>query len=270
MRLVTAIAAGVLLALLGAAASGVTFVRAGPGAPSPLSGDLSRARGGGKALRVLFIGDSLTYENGMPALLEGFVASDPFNEPLIAVSYTPGNQTFAQDTTDPTVDTLLHEVDWDIVVLQERSAITVLDSQYRALYMDAPAAELVSKIRAIGAEPIFFATWGDRTGTLPYAFDSYDAMQGVVTRNYYEVALPLHVYVMPIDSAWREALKRRPNVPLWAPDGHHPSRLGAYLNAAVFYGFLYLRNPASSFLGGLTEGEATFLQSVARDPQFGP
>jgi hypothetical protein len=90
-------------------------------------------------------------------------------------------------------------------------------------------------------------------------------MQKIVTSNYLEVATGLNVPFVPAGKAWSDALKRRPGAPLWESDGHHPSRLGAYLNAAVFYAFLYGRDPASSFFGGLPRGDATFLQSVARE-----
>jgi hypothetical protein len=131
--------------------------------------------------------------------------------------------------------------------------------------MDAPAEELVSRIRAIGAKPLFFVTWGNRSDSPLNPLGSYSAMQEIVTSNYLEVAMGLNVAFVPAGKAWSGALKRRPRVPLWESDGHHPSRLGAYLNAVVFYAFLYGRDPASSFFGGLPRGDATFLQRVARE-----
>jgi hypothetical protein len=261
MRLVTASAVGVLVVLVCGATLG-RFVYADP---SPVGGDLAQARGDRAGLRVLFIGNSLTYENDMPGLLEQLVASDPANRPLFAVRYTPSGQMLSQDTNNPTVSNLLQEVHWDYVVLQETTEVTALDSYARSLYMDWPAQELVSRIRAIGAKPLFFVTWGNSSDSPLNPLGSYSVMQKLVTSNYLEVATRLHVPAVPAGQAWSDALKRRPSESLWESDGHHPSRRGAYLNASVFYAFLYHRDPASTFLGGLSRGDATFLQRVARE-----
>jgi hypothetical protein len=261
MRLVTACAVVLLVVLV----SGATLGRFVYANASPVGGDLAPARGDRLGIRVLFIGNSLTYVNDMPGLLERLVASDPANEPLLAVRYTPGGQTLSQDTSDPTVAKLLQEVHWNYVVLQETTEVTALDSYERSLNMDWPAQDLVSRIRAIGAKPLFFVTWGNSSDSPLNPLGSYSAMQELVTSNYLEVAASLHVPAVPAGQAWSDALKRRPGASLWESDGHHPSRLGAYLNASVFYAFLYHRDPASSFLGGLSRGDATFLQQVARE-----
>jgi hypothetical protein len=76
-----------------------------------------------------------------------------------------------------------------------------------------------------------------------------------------ELGLP----VAPVGRAWTEALRERPAIALWEPDGVHPSRLGAYVNACVFYAFLLNRDPASSFTAGLDAADARFLQHVATE-----
>jgi lysophospholipase L1-like esterase len=261
MRWVVFAAAGVLVVAIVVTATLLTLVRVGYFEASPLGGDLGDARGDRLGLRVLFVGNSLTYENDMPGLLRKLVASDPGNEPLFAVRYTPGGYTLAQDTENDTVAGLLTTVRWNDVVLQEQSGITESGPDVRAVYMDPSARELASRIRAIGARPLLFMTWGDRTGSN----GTYGEMQDRVTANYRAVANELDVPLVPVGLAWAEALRLRPGIALWEADGHHPSLAGAYLDACVFYAFLYHRNPASSFTGGLTRADATFLQRVAKN-----
>jgi hypothetical protein len=263
MRLATAAAAAVLLTLLVLVASGATFRRTVYVTASPVGGDLEQARSDERGLRVLFLGNSLTYENDMPGLLEQLVASDPSNRPLFAVRYTPGGQMLSQDTNNPTVSKLLHEAHWDYVVLQETTEITALDPGARAALMDGPARQLVTRIRALGAIPLLFATWGNSSDSPFNPLGSYSEMQERVTTNYVDVAERLNVPLVPAGQAWSAALAREPGVALWEADGHHPSTLGAYLDAAVFYAYLYGRDPASSFLGGLSREDAGFLQRIA-------
>jgi hypothetical protein len=264
MRRVVIAAGGALIVLAAITVTLLTLIRVGYFDVSPLGGDLADARGDQLGLRVLFVGNSLTYENDMPGLLRKLVASDPANEPLFAVRYSPPGYTLAQDTQNHTVAGLLETVHWSDVVLQEQSGITTLDPISRTLFMDGPARQLAARIRAIGARPLFFMTWGNRTGS-PGDPLSYGAMQDLVTANYRDVAHELNVPLVPVGLAWAEALRRRPGIPLWEADGHHPSRAGAYLDACVFYAFLYHRDPSSSFTGGLRRADAVFLQQVARD-----
>ena len=72
--------------------------------------------------------------------------------------------------------------------------------------------------------------------------------------------------VAPVGRAWAEALRREPGLELWDGDGMHPSRLGSYLTACVFYAILTGRDPAASgFTAGIAPSEARSLQQVAAD-----
>jgi hypothetical protein len=88
-------------------------------------------------------------------------------------------------------------------------------------------------------------------------------MQDRLDSNYGAVANELAAPLAPVGIAWAEALRQRPDIELWQPDGVHPSAEGAYLDACVFYAVLYHRRPTSSFLGGLHPDDAKFLQRIA-------
>lgn len=262
-RLALFAVACLLVALLALTATGFVLARYGVFTSSPLAGDLSGARGDRPGMRVLFIGNSLTFENDTPGLLEKLVASDPKNRPLFAVRYAPGGYTLAQDARNDTVSNLLERIRWDDVVLQENSNISSLDPSVRPTWMDGPAHLLVDRIRVAGARPLFFLTSGYESGNPAIGLDSYGAMQDRIDQNYREVAGELSASLVPAGLAWSEAVGERPGTDLWQADGLHPSLEGAYLNACVFYAFLYQRDPASTFTAGLSRGEATFLQRAA-------
>jgi hypothetical protein len=263
VRLLVVSAAAVLVVVIAAIAILLVLVRLGTFASTPLGGDLADARSDRPGMRVLFIGNSLTFENDMPGLLRRLVASDPSNRPLFAVRYSPGGYTLGKHSKNNTVRGLLDTVRWDDVVLQENSNVASLDPVWRPPYMDAPARDLVERIRGTGAQPMFFVTPGYRTGSGVGVFDTYGAMQDRLDLNYRAVAGELAAPLAPVGPAWAEALGRRPGIALWQPDGVHPSVEGAYLNACVFYAVLYHRTPSSSFTAGLARSDATFLQRVA-------
>ena len=110
-------------------------------------------------------------------------------------------------------------------------------------------------------------TWG-------YAFgdrwnephDTYTAMQSRLADGYSKLGAELGARVAPVGLVWAEALRRRPSLDLWAGDGKHPSLLGSYLAACVFYGALTGRDAARSrFQAGIEPRQARLFQQVAAD-----
>jgi hypothetical protein len=154
-------------------------------------------------------------------------------------------------------------VPWDFVVLQEQSELPSLPDADKRVY---PAVRLLAgQARAAGSRVLLYQTWAYRRGDgdVP-GHDDYAAMQQRVERSYGVIGEELNIPVVPVGRAWAEALRRQPSIGLWDADGKHPSLLGSYLAACVFYRVLYDKSPAGNrFLGGLPEGDAGFLQSVA-------
>ena len=228
-------------------------------APSA-GGDLALARSSRPGLRVLFVGNSLTFRNDLPALVHELGSP---RDPIFAASYTAGGWQLRGFAHDHGLERLLHDVHWDVVVLQEQSQIPSFPAEQRAREFDPYVGLLAQKIRAAGARPLLFLTWGYRTGDRHnVAHDTFAAMQQRLVDGYTTAARELRLQIAPVGLAWAEALRRRPQLELWADDGRHPSREGSYLAACVFYATLTGRSPTSStFSAGLDD--ARFLQRVA-------
>jgi hypothetical protein len=235
---------------------------------SPLArGDLSLARGSRPGIRVLFVGNSFTYENSMPSLVHKLAAADPKTRPIFSVEYAKGGWLLQQAAQDRGLTKLLREIIWDDVVLQEQSQLLSfpLPQWRRETY---PYAEsLDEKIRFGGARTLLFMTWGYKLGDRrndPH--DTYLAMQGRLRSGYTNLGTGLAAGVVPVGLAWSEALRRNPRLPLWADDGRHPSLQGSYLAACVFYAYLTKRSPVGNrFTAGLPQARAHLLQSVAAE-----
>ena len=241
-----------------------------PLAPS-MSGDIALARSEQAGLRVLFVGNSLTSANSMPALVHQLAAGDPGAPAIFAVRYTAPGWRLKRASRDDGLAALLEDVRWNVVVLQEQSLIPSLSPYERDREMSPFARDLVSKIRASLARPMLFMTWGYEKGdreNVPE--DTFTAMQARLAEGYSDQAAKLSVPVAPVGVAWAEALRRDPELELWEDDGKHPSRLGSYLTACVLYAILSKRAPTESgFTDGLTDAEARSLQQVAADVVHG-
>ena len=119
---------------------------------------------------------------------------------------------------------------FDIVILQNHSRSTIdrLDSLMHFGKL------LNQEIRAGGAKVILYQTWARE-------WDPY--MQKEITEGYYQLAKKINAQIVPVGLAWERARQLRPNFPLYDPDGSHPSPLGTYLTACVFYGVLTGQTP---------------------------
>jgi hypothetical protein len=231
------------------------------------SGDLALARSGRPGLRVLFVGNSFTYENSLPELVHELAGGDPDARPIFAVELVKGGWTLRAASHDGTLPGLLAGVRWNAVVLQEQSEELSFPAWQRRREVYPFAQALAARIAAAGARTMLFMTWGYRLGDRRNrAADSFEAMQARLEQGYDDLGRRLSAPVAPVGAAWREALRRRPGIDLWAGDGRHPNRAGSYLAACVFFAVLERRDPTrSSFDGGLSAGEARFLKRVAGD-----
>jgi hypothetical protein len=128
------------------------------------------------------------------------------------------------------------------VVLQEQSVVpAVVAARTREMY---PAVrDLVIAIRARGAKPILFLTWGRRDGLPESGYRDYRTMQSEITAGYLTIADELGVVVAPVGVAWSTALRADPELALWQADGSHPSVAGSFLAACTLYATIYHQSP---------------------------
>jgi hypothetical protein len=233
-------------------------------APTP-RGDLALARGKRPGLRVLFVGNSFTFKNSLPALVHDLAAGDHGAKPIFSVEYAAPGWSLHQADEDGGLAKLLRDVKWDVVVLQEKSWLLSFPEEQWGRGTYPFARDLRDRIVAGGARTVLFMTWGYAIGdrwNRPH--DTYSAMQARLASGYSKLGVELGAQVAPAGLAWAEALRREPRLELWADDGEHPSLLGSYLAACVFYRVLSGREPTRSrFSAGIEPDEARLLQHVA-------
>lgn len=126
---------------------------------------------------------------------------------------------------------------WDVVVLQAHS----LDPFDRPDQAREYATRFVELIRKQGAKPLLFMPWARRAGDSIYQpsggsrFSGPDDMLAKTRSFYSELGGALKVDVVPVGDAWSRALAQDRKPALFMKDGTHPTQVGTFLNACLFY-----------------------------------
>ena len=82
--------------------------------------------------------------------------------------------------------------------------------------------------------------------------------------NHQRLGRALDALVAPVGTAWAQAHRERPDLQLWAGDRYHPSEIGSYLTACVFFAVLYGHTVlGNSFLDDIPPPDAAVLQRAA-------
>jgi hypothetical protein len=186
-----------------------------------------------KAVRVLFIGNSLTFWNEMPSLTRR-IAGSLGASPALATEFSGmGGATLRQHWEKGAALRLIREQKWNFVVLQAQSVEMMERPEETKKY----ATLFDREIDRVHAKTVIFETWRteDSLGT---------GTQSQLNARYIALARELDAVIAPVGSAW-EALQRS-GMNLFDPGGVHPNLRGSYLTACVFYSMFYGVSPAGA------------------------
>jgi len=223
--------------------------------------DCSAASPDNACTRVLFIGNSYTSVNNLPATFAALVATR--GRAVYTEMIAPGGVRLADHAASVEVLEKIRSGHWNYVVLQEQSQIpSVEQSRQGQLF---PAARLlVNEIRHAGARPVFYETWARKNGWPENGMPDYAAMQAQISQAYRTIGHELNAIVAPVGDAWAIVATEHTQIPLWQADGSHPTEQGTYLAASVFVATLFHEVPAESgAYGQVSKGQVLALQQAA-------
>ena len=222
---------------------------------------------GSSGLRVLFVGNSLTYQNDLPRMIAALAKSRGHD--MQYEVYAPGGYRLSQHAADAKLFEKIDRGSWDVVVLQEQSQMPAVpkDRLEREVY---PFARILSqRVRAASpkAKIAFYQTMAKRNGDARFFPDipemrTYEGMQRRINAAYAEMAKDNRGLLVPVGLLWKEARATRAELGLYADDTH-PSPVGSYLAACVFYAVLFESSPVgAAHPPSVDDATATFLQAV--------
>lgn len=208
-------------------------------------------------IHVLFVGNSLTYVNDLPATVAtlGAMSGDTIR---VATSAAPDLALI--DHLNGGSDALqqLRLGGWQYVVLQQGPSTLSINRDSLILWTKM----FDPYIHAAGARAALFMVWpsSDRVAF----FDD-------VRVSYQSAAQAVSGVFMPAGVAWQKAWATDNTLPFYSGDGYHPSALGTYAAALVIYERLTGRDarslPARAIVGTSTftvpEATIRLLQAAA-------
>jgi hypothetical protein len=117
------------------------------------------------------------------------------------------------------------------------------------------------------AKIVYFLDYSMKEGLYWYGkYYSYDASQQMLYDGTLLLAEALDLPIAPVGWAWNAVMEERPDLNLYASDNAHPSYLGSYLGAAVYFATIFQESPLGNSYDGAADSDAAdYLQSVASD-----
>lgn len=193
--------------------------------------------------RILFIGNSFTYVNDLPATLADIAGRAGF--PLEVHKVVKGGWYLSRYANpEDEMGRLLREEypkqEWDYIVLQDQSLNPAANpEEFRA------AAKALCGMMRCKESFVFYQTWAYTDGSekLRSTGLSYQEMQEKLQSSYRQAAQENHALLAPVGDAFRRCYELYPDLATISGDQYHPSPCGTYLAACVFFAVLSGQSP---------------------------
>ena len=177
-----------------------------------------------QSLHVLFVGNSLTATNDLPAQVAALASATGRRLEYRTVAF--GGYNLEDHWHNGEARRALAGGGWDFVVMQQGpSAFPESQADLRLW-----ASRFADEARAHGTRPALLTVWpeGWRADALPEVIKSYS-----------RAAAAARAELLPAGVAWQLAWRCSARTRLYGPDDFHPSPTGTYAAALVVYGRLF-------------------------------
>jgi hypothetical protein len=178
--------------------------------------------------RVLFLGNSLTDGNNVPALVQAMAQLQGVHLEYVALA--PGGYALEDHWTDGH-QSRLPQGNFAVLVLQQGPS-TLPDSQ---THLRQWAITWANEARRFGTEPALFMIWPVRTQANGFA---------LVAQSYRNAALAADAAIFPAGEAWEKVGRDDPSIALYTGDNLHATPAGSFLAAMVIARGLVSLDPA--------------------------
>lgn len=230
-----------------------------------------------KTYNILFIGNSYTHYNDMPEqIFAKIMTAAGYKANVTRITKGSWYLLYHADEYDSgtgaKVDDALKKNKYDFVVIQEQSSCPISDPG--KFYTGA--RNLVAKVRANGATPIFYGTWGRKEGHSILAENNWtnESMTWMLAAAYEAIGKELGVDVAQVGFSFFDVYtnhKSNRNLDIYDSDRTHPSVAGSYLAALTIFAKITGVDPTTvSYNQDLKEEYAAILKEAARKAIFDP
>ncbi|WP_328327431.1 hypothetical protein OHA70_00920 [Kribbella sp. NBC_00382] len=199
-------------------------------------------------MRILFVGNSFTARNNLPALIATLAAERgiTIDHKLISA----GGASLRQHLNAGKALAELAIGNYDTVVLQEQSTLPLKNPAR----MHENIRDFHTAITEVGAQTALYMTWSRK-----------NQPQAPFTTAYATIAAELGCTLVPAGLIWEHFQSAHPTPSLHDADNSHPALAGSYLTACVFLISLLQEDPTGIDVPvkGLPEQTAAVLRGAA-------
>lgn len=205
-------------------------------------------------LRILFVGNSLTYTNDIPALIKELGKQEG-----LAIGYTEflyPNYSLEDHWNEGNVQQEIQKGVYDFVVAQQGPS-ALPESQ--VLLLDY-ATRLAGECKRANSRLALYMVW-------PSADRSFDLDNVILS--YTNAAKSTQSLICPAGLAWKNAWNNDPALPLYSSDDFHPSLAGSVLAAITIYAALrdksnldFIQHRDMSWKGDVSESQLILMKQA--------
>ena len=212
--------------------------------PSESHEDLPiKAKTSQKSIKVLFLGNSYTYYNALPKV---FAKLSSLNgKKAIVKTVARGGVRLTDHSKNESLESLIRREAFDWIVLQEQSTtpLTNQDQMFeaiRSLHRWSKAKESNLLLFLFWARE-YSRTLNVKLGDKRYfeRFANSEEAQSTLTRVHKMIADEVKCEIAPVGNVWQQVHNQNHRLQLWESDRSHPTKVGSYITAMVFYTSIY-------------------------------
>lgn len=204
-------------------------------------------------MKVLFIGNSYTFMNGMPSMFEKM--SQKTGKNILVEHCTQGGASFHVHSERKELYQTIKKRQWDYVILQGYSRELTEPVEYLDTASLPYINQILDSIYANNAcsNVMFYMTWGYQDGYGEREdINTYEKMADTVRSGYKWLGQHYGNPIVPVGMVWKEA-KEKEKINLYDADRAHPNLTGSYLIAATFYSAFFDELLPENYFSGVPE-----------------
>ena len=215
-----------------------------------------------KNTNILFIGNSFTFYNDMPNILEKLGSVNGFDVHVEHVTH--GGYSLVQFINEAEValelSEKLDERHWNFVILQEHSR-KPLDNKTEFL---SSIKSLNEMIRKQAGKTILYSTWSyrDHSSKLKSTGLTYNEFYSLLKNRYEEAGALIDAVVAPVGTVFHKITKDDSKIDLLVEDDSHPNIKGSFIAAFMFYSIIFGENNSNYLPDGINEIDGNMLRKV--------
>jgi hypothetical protein len=214
---------------------------------------------------VLFVGNSHTFYNDLPHMVQRLADSDSEGAPIWSEELVRGGASLNDHLASPTLRATIERDQFDFVVIQGGSLEPVTNPDLFAQSFQ----EVATLAQSSGATPVLYEIW-PRAETDPiYEHPTMPQSPDLFARQIYattdDAMEGTEALLAPVARAWERSRRQGTGLSLYLEDGNHATPAGTYLAALVIYAAIRQADLTDELWhpGELSSQEAALLRELA-------